>query len=224
MKVYWVPLGLNYSCIVLVLSTCQTAQLNINDLKEHFRTISEKYNMTANNLKSRAENATQWMQQRNESRHQQQRYTRKQLKRARACHTVAWHSMWMAKYITKPRCAADGNFERIQCGWSRMKCWCVDENGKMVGYEKKPYNKLNCSSVDKGKKINRKKAVKGNLHCCNKLPLNYWKYYFNLKFVEINEMKALSERKITNKYQLFWNLDCLRAAILDVVTLYGCHY
>ena len=61
--------------------------------------------------------------------------------------------MWMAKSITKPRCAADGNFERIQCGSSRIKCWYVDENEKMVGYKKKPYNKLNCSSVDKGKKI-----------------------------------------------------------------------
>ena len=37
-------------------------------------------------------------------------------------------------------------------------------------------------------------------------------------------MKALSVRKISNQYQLFWNLDFLRAAILDVVTFYGCHY
>ena len=29
---------------------------------------------------------------------------------------------------------------------------------------------------------------------------------------------------IRNKYQLFCNLDFLRAAILDVVTFYGCHY
>ena len=37
-------------------------------------------------------------------------------------------------------------------------------------------------------------------------------------------MRALSVRKIRNKYQLFSNLDFLRAAILDVVTSYGPHY
>ena len=36
-----------------------------------------------------------------------------------------------------------------------------------------------------------------------KLSLSYLEYYFILKFVEINLMKALSVRKIRNKYQLF---------------------
>ena len=57
----------------------------------------------------------------------------------------------LAKHLTEPECAADGKYESIQCESSGRWCWCVDDNGKKVGFGKK-LKKLNCSSIGKGEK------------------------------------------------------------------------
>ena len=67
----------------------------------------------------------------------------------------------MAKYLTEPKCAADGDFESVQCNPSGKKCWCVDENGKMVGWKMGVRDKLNCSTSDEG---TGKKEVLGRFH------------------------------------------------------------
>ena len=50
----------------------------------------------------------------------------------------------MVRDLTKPKCASDGSFEKMQCGSYKNKCWCVDENGRKRG-PVKSRNKLNCS-------------------------------------------------------------------------------
>ena len=71
--------------------------------------------------------------------------------RARLCRMEARDTVRVAKHITEPKCAADGNYESIQCDSSGRWCWCINENGKMVG-SMKPLKKLNCSSTGKGRK------------------------------------------------------------------------
>lgn len=68
----------------------------------------------------------------------------------------------MAKYLTEPKCAADGNFESVQCNPSGKKCWCVDENGKMVGWKMGARDKLNCSTSDEG--TGKKRGVRAVSH------------------------------------------------------------
>ena len=142
--------------ICLVLSPCQSTQLNIRNLKEHLSKMAATYNETANDLKSVAENATQWTQQppltvpQNQSRHQQHA-VRRQMLRVRVCRIIARETRRMEKYFIEPKCTADGKFESIQCGPSGKKCWCVDENGRMIGFMK-PQEKLNCSNVHQGRR------------------------------------------------------------------------
>ncbi|XP_078349977.1 uncharacterized protein LOC144634818 [Oculina patagonica] len=142
----------NCKALVPVLSPCQSSQLNVKNLKEHLSKKIAEYNETANNLKTKAENATQWLQQQpiqqlNQSRRHHQQYITHQMGRATMCRMVARFTRIMEKYVTKPKCAADGSYESIQCESSGKRCWCVDENGNMVGYGVKSLKKLNCSSA-----------------------------------------------------------------------------
>ena len=127
--------------------------LNIKNLKKYLRKMVVKYNKTANALKSKAENMTQWIQQQpnqqqNQSRSHHQRYIRHQMNQERMCRRVARDTKKMVKHIAEPKCDANGNYESIQCESSGKWCWCVSENGRRVG-SMKPLKKLNCSSIDK---------------------------------------------------------------------------
>ncbi|KAJ7330750.1 hypothetical protein OS493_021679 [Desmophyllum pertusum] len=126
-----------------VLSPCQSSQLNIKNLKELLSKMAANYSETANNLKSKAENTS--LKHVNQSHQQRQRYRRHQLNQERMCRMIARDILNMLRYITEPKCAADGNYESIQCGSSGRRCWCVDVNGKMVGFMKSR-DKLNCSA------------------------------------------------------------------------------
>lgn len=145
-------LKINGHYVVLVLSPCQSSQLNIKNLKELLSKMAANYSETANNLKSKAENTS--LKHVNQSRgHQQrQRYRRHQLNQERMCRMIARDILNMLRYITEPKCAADGNYESIQCGSSGRRCWCVDVNGKMVGFMKSR-DKLNCSAKGRKRKL-----------------------------------------------------------------------
>ena len=81
--------------------------------------------------------------------HRQRNSIRHQVLRERVCRMLVRGIQRKAKYFTEPKCAADGSFESIQCGPSGKKCWCVNGNGKMVGFMKSQ-DKLNCSYIGKG--------------------------------------------------------------------------
>lgn len=136
--------------IVTVLSSCQSSELNIKNLKEHLSKMAVNYNKTANTLKSKAENMTQLMQQQPTLQlNQSRRHIRHQMSRARMCRVMARNTLKMVKHIAELKCTADGNYERTQCESSGKWCWCVNENGMRVG-SMKPLKKLNCSSTVKG--------------------------------------------------------------------------
>ena len=113
------------------------------------------YNETARDLKSKATNSTQWMQHRpvvvpqNQS-GQQRNVAKHQMFRAKVCYVLSRDTRWMARHSTEPKCGADGNFERKQCGPSGKKCWCVDEEGKMIS--RKDPDSLNCSKTYEGRR------------------------------------------------------------------------
>lgn len=138
------------------MSPCQSAQLNIRSLKEHLRIMAAIYNETASDLKSKAKNSTQRMQHhpvvvpQNQS-GQQRNVAKHHMYRATVCRILSRQTRRMGRYFKEPKCGADGNFERMQCGPSGEKCWCVDKEGKKIGSREDP-EMLNCSKTYGGRR------------------------------------------------------------------------
>lgn len=129
-------------------------QLNFKSLKERLSKMANSCNKTANDFQSEAKNSTQRIQQRpmavpqNQSELKRNRAKRK-MSCARFCHKLTKRTKWLAKNLAEPKCATDGNFEKMQCGPSGKKCWCVDEDGERTGL-KRNRDGLRCPNTNSG--------------------------------------------------------------------------
>ena len=133
-----------HNCLILVLTECQSAQLDIENIKEHLNKMASKCNATANNLKYEAKNVTQWMQERPMAHSSRNLTTEHQTLLKKICGMLTRRAEKMVRDLTSPKCASDGSFKSMQCGLFGKRCWCVDENGRKRG-SVKSRNKLNCS-------------------------------------------------------------------------------
>ncbi|XP_022796484.1 uncharacterized protein LOC111334939 [Stylophora pistillata] len=103
--------------------------------------MSERYERTAKTLKLRAQNATLWRKQNNES-------LRLVWQREKICRKLTRVTHLYAINTNVPTCAADGSYDSKQCTSSRKFCWCVDKNGRpREKMQIKRYEELNCSKT-----------------------------------------------------------------------------